>query len=186
VGSGLGPGYRARLAVKDYRVFGTAMSAEEIADLKRRQSAADKSDRMRHTRRRCQAWAGEVANQNEGARSSNQARGNSDSPDPLRFCRSALSGANRSQCLRWLGCCECLSTRAAKRHGGRVVQVSTMTALCRFPSTVPLGASKPLSMPSAAVYRAGAETVWHRRRLAVAGNMKPAAPPRRPTTQASG
>src|SRR5258708_19479443 len=66
-GSGLGRDIALGLAAKRYRVFGTAMSSEEIADLKQASGGAVTLSECDITDEGAvKAWATEVATQNEG------------------------------------------------------------------------------------------------------------------------
>src|SRR5579859_8131100 len=66
-GSGLGRDIALGLAAKGYRVFGTAMSSEEIVDLKQASDGAVHLTRCDITDEAAvKAWAGEVTNQHEG------------------------------------------------------------------------------------------------------------------------
>jgi NADP-dependent 3-hydroxy acid dehydrogenase YdfG len=66
-GSGLGRDIALGLAAKGYRVFGTAMSSDEITDLKKVSSGAVNLAQCDITDEAAvKAWAGEVTVQNEG------------------------------------------------------------------------------------------------------------------------
>src|SRR5216684_4483018 len=65
-GSGLGRDIALGLAAKGYRVFGTAMASEEIADLKQASGGAVTLSQCDITvEADVRAWASEVATQNE-------------------------------------------------------------------------------------------------------------------------
>src|SRR5712671_2805319 len=67
-GSGLGRDIALGLAAKGYSIFGTAMSSEEIADLKK---ASDGAVNLRQcditSETAVKAWANEVTSQTDGA-----------------------------------------------------------------------------------------------------------------------
>src|SRR5580692_7157441 len=66
-GSGLGRDIALGLGTKGYRVFGTAMSSEEIADLKKVSGGAVNLTVCDITNEAAvKAWADEVTSQNEG------------------------------------------------------------------------------------------------------------------------
>src|SRR2546429_3875487 len=66
-GSGLGRDIALGLAAKGYRVFGTAMSLDEIADLKKASGGAVNLGQCDITNEAAvKVWAGEVTIQNEG------------------------------------------------------------------------------------------------------------------------
>jgi NAD(P)-dependent dehydrogenase (short-subunit alcohol dehydrogenase family) len=66
-GSGLGRDIALGLAAKGYRVFGTAMSSEEIADLRKASDGAVNLSQCDITNEAAvKAWANEVTIQNEG------------------------------------------------------------------------------------------------------------------------
>src|SRR5271155_628678 len=66
-GSGLGRDIALGLAAKGYRVFGTAMSPDEIADLKNASNGAVNLSQCDITNETAvKAWASEVASQSEG------------------------------------------------------------------------------------------------------------------------
>src|ERR1700749_3506147 len=67
-GSGLGRDIALGLAAKGYRVFGTAMSSQEIADLKQASDGAVNLSQCDITNEAAvRAWAKEVTAQTEGA-----------------------------------------------------------------------------------------------------------------------
>src|ERR1700755_3451231 len=67
-GSGLGRDIALGLAAKGYRVFGTAMSTDEIADLKKVSDGAVSLDLCDITDAAAvKAWASAVTSQNEGS-----------------------------------------------------------------------------------------------------------------------
>jgi NAD(P)-dependent dehydrogenase (short-subunit alcohol dehydrogenase family) len=66
-GSGLGRDIALGLAAKGYRVFGTAMSAEEIADLKKASAGAVNLTVCDITNEAAvKAWAEQVSNEKQG------------------------------------------------------------------------------------------------------------------------
>ena len=109
-GSGLGRDIALGLAAKHYRVFGTAMNAEEIADLQQASGGVVKSDPLRHHRRRCGEAVGSgrrIADWRR-PRSPHQQRRNLDSwtvggsvspCHPTRVRRQRVRLAVRDQCV---------------------------------------------------------------------------------------
>jgi len=66
-GSGLGRDIALGLAAKGYRVFGTAISSDEIADLKKASGGTVNLSQCDITNEASvKVWAGEVTSQNEG------------------------------------------------------------------------------------------------------------------------
>jgi NAD(P)-dependent dehydrogenase (short-subunit alcohol dehydrogenase family) len=66
-GSGLGRDIALGLAAKGYRVYGTAMLLDEIADLKKASGGAANLSQCDITNEAAvKGWAGEVRSQNEG------------------------------------------------------------------------------------------------------------------------
>jgi short chain dehydrogenase len=118
-GSGLGRDIALGLAAKGYYVFGTAMSLDEIADLKKASAGAVNLGQCDITNEAAvKAWADEVTVRNEGR--INLLISNAGIPDaraPGGSIAERDPARIRSQCLRCSLCCEFLSSSAAKGAG---------------------------------------------------------------------
>jgi NAD(P)-dependent dehydrogenase (short-subunit alcohol dehydrogenase family) len=176
-GSGLGRDIALGLAAKDYRVFGTAMSSEEITDLKKASGGAvnlsvcDITDEAA-----VKAWAGEVTNQNEGRLDLLISNAGILTPGPLEVL--PLGAIRREFEVNVFGALSVVNALipALRKARGRIVQVSTMTATLPFPFNGPSGASKAAFDALAAVYRAELKPFGIDVVLAVAGNMRTGGP----------
>ena len=176
-GSGLGRDIALGLATKGYRVFGTAMSPEEIADLKKASDGAVILTVCDITNEAAvKAWANQVTNQTDGRLDLLISNAGILTPGPLEVL--PLSAIRREFDVNVFGALAVVNSflPALRKARGRIVQVSTMTATLPFPFNGPSGASKAAFDALAAVYRAelkpfGVEVV-----LAVAGNMKTGGP----------
>ncbi len=94
-GSGLGRDIALGLAAKGYRVFGTAMSSDEIADLKKASGGAVNLSQCDITDEAAvKAWAGEVTIQNEGRIDLLISNAGILTPGPLEVLPLTRSGAN--------------------------------------------------------------------------------------------
>ncbi len=176
-GSGLGRDIALGLAAKDYRVFGTAMSAEEIADLKKASSAAVNLTVCDITNEAAvKAWADEVSNQNEGRLDLLISNAGILTPGPLEVL--PLKAIRREFEVNVFGALAVVNSflPALRKARGRIVQVSTMTATLPFPFNGPSGASKAAFDALAAVYRAELKPFGIDVVLAVAGNMRTGGP----------
>jgi NAD(P)-dependent dehydrogenase (short-subunit alcohol dehydrogenase family) len=176
-GSGLGRDIALGLAAKGYRVFGTAMSSEEIADLKKASSGAVNLAVCDITNEAAvKAWAGNVANQNEGRLDLLISNAGILTPGPLEVL--PLSAIRREFEVNVFGALAVVNALlpALRKARGRIVQVSTMTAALPFPFNGPSGASKAAFDVLAAVYRAELKPFGIDVVLAVAGNMRTGGP----------
>jgi len=176
-GSGLGRDIALGLAAKGYRVFGTAMSAEEIADLKTASGGAVNLTVCDITNEAAvKAWADQVANQNEGRLDLLISNAGILTPGPLEVL--PLSAIRREFDVNVFGALAVVNSflPALRKARGRIVQVSTMTATLPFPFNGPSGASKAAFDALAAVYRAELKPFGIDVVLAVAGNMKTGGP----------
>jgi NAD(P)-dependent dehydrogenase (short-subunit alcohol dehydrogenase family) len=176
-GSGLGRDIALGLAAKGYRVFGTAMSSEEIADLKQASggvvtlSQCDITDEAA-----VRTWASEVATQNEGGLDLLISNAGILTPGPLEVL--PLSAIRHEFEVNVFGALAVVNAflPALRKARGRIVQVSTMTATLPFPFNGPSGASKAAFDALAAVYRAELKPFGIDVVLAVAGNMRTGGP----------
>src|SRR5580693_1947517 len=176
-GSGLGRDIALGLAAKAYRVFGTAMSSEEIADLKKASGGAVNLTVCDITNEAAvKAWAGEVANQNEGRLDLLISNAGILTPGPLEVL--PLSAIRHEFEVNVFGALAVVNAflPALRKARGRIVQVSTMTATLPFPFNGPSGASKAAFDALAAVYRAELKPFGVDVVLAVAGNMRTGGP----------
>lgn len=176
-GSGLGRDIALGLAAKRYRVFGTAMSSEEIADLKQASGGAVTLSQCDITDEAAvKAWASEVATQNEGGLDLLISNAGILTPGPLEVL--PLSAIRREFEVNVFGALAVVNAflPALRKARGRIVQVSTMTATLPFPFNGPSGASKAAFDALAAVYRAELKPFGIDVVLAVAGNMKTGGP----------
>src|SRR5579863_115358 len=176
-GSGLGRDIALGLAAKGYRVFGTAMSAEEIADLKTASGGAVNLTVCDITNEAAvKAWADQVANQNDGRLDLLISNAGILTPGPLEVL--PLSAIRREFDVNVFGALAVVNSflPALRKARGRIVQVSTMTATLPFPFNGPSGASKAAFDALAAVYRAELKPFGVDVVLAVAGNMRTGGP----------
>ena len=176
-GSGLGRDIALGLAAKAYRVFGTAMSSEEIADLKK---ASDGAVNLRQcditSETAVKAWANEVTSQTDGALDLLISNAGILTPGPLEVL--PLDAIRREFEVNVFGALAVVNSflPALRKARGRIVQVSTMTATLPFPFNGPSGASKAAFDAFAAVYRAELKPFGIDVVLAVAGNMRTGGP----------
>jgi NAD(P)-dependent dehydrogenase (short-subunit alcohol dehydrogenase family) len=176
-GSGLGRDIALGLAAKGYRVFGTAMSSEEITDLKQASGGAVTLSQCDITDEAAvKAWASEVATQNEGGLDLLISNAGILTPGPLEVL--PLSAIRREFEVNVFGALAVVNAflPALRKARGRIVQVSTMTATLPFPFNGPSGASKAAFDALAAVYRAELKPFGIDVVLAVAGNMRTGGP----------
>ena len=176
-GGGLGRDIALGLSAKGYRVFGTAMSSEEIEDLIQASGGAVTLSRCDITDEAAvKAWASEVATQNEGGLDLLISNAGILTPGPLEVL--PLSAIRREFDVNVFGALAVVNAflPALRKARGRIVQVSTMTASLPFPFNGPSGASKAAFDALAAVYRAELKPFGIDVVLAVAGNMKTGGP----------
>ena len=176
-GSGLGRDIALGLAAKGYSIFGTAMSSEEIADLKK---ASDGAVNLRQcditSETAVKAWANEVTSQTDGALDLLISNAGILTPGPLEVL--PLDAIRREFEVNVFGALAVVNSflPALRKARGRIVQVSTMTATLPFPFNGPSGASKAAFDAFAAVYRAELKPFGIDVVLAVAGNMRTGGP----------
>jgi len=176
-GSGLGRDIALGLAAKGYSVFGTAMSSEEIAELKKASDGAVKLSACDITDERAvKTWAIEVTSQTEGAMDLLISNAGILTPGPLEVL--SLDAIRREFEVNVFGALAVVNSflPALRKARGRIVQVSTMTATLPFPFNGPSGASKAAFDAFAAVYRAELKPFGIDVVLAVAGNMRTGGP----------
>jgi NADP-dependent 3-hydroxy acid dehydrogenase YdfG len=167
-GSGLGRDIALGLAAKGYRIFGTAMSSEEIADLKQASGGAVTLSQCDITAEAAvRAWASEVATQNEGGLDLLISNAGILTPGPLEVL--PLSAIRHEFEVNVFGALAVVNAflPALRKARGRIVQVTTMTATQPFPFNGPSVASKAAFDAFAAVYRAelkpfGIDVVWRK------------------------
>jgi NAD(P)-dependent dehydrogenase (short-subunit alcohol dehydrogenase family) len=176
-GSGLGLDIALGLAGRGYRVFGTAISPEEIADLKKASKGSVTLSQCDITNEvGVKAWANEVAEQTEGHVDLLISNAGILTPGPLEVL--PLSALRREFDVNVFGAFSVVNAflPALRKARGRIVQVSTMTATLPFPFNGPSGASKAAFDALAAVYRAELKPFGIDVVLAVAGNMRTGGP----------
>jgi NAD(P)-dependent dehydrogenase (short-subunit alcohol dehydrogenase family) len=176
-GSGLGRDIALGLAAKGYRVFGTAMSLDEVTDLKLASNGVVNLCQCDITNEAAvKAWAAEVANQNEGRVDLLISNAGILTPGPLEVL--TLNAIRREFEVNVFGALAVVNAflPALRKARGRIVQVSTMTATLPFPFNGPSGASKAAFDALAAVYRAELKPFGVDVVLAVAGNMRTGGP----------
>jgi NAD(P)-dependent dehydrogenase (short-subunit alcohol dehydrogenase family) len=176
-GSGLGRDIALGLAAKGYRVFGTAMKPEEIADLKEVSGGSVTLSRCDITDEGAvKTWAREVASEIEGGLDLLISNAGVLTPGPLEVL--PLSAIRREFEVNVFGALAVVNAflPALRKARGRIVQISTWTATLPLPFNGPSGASKAAFDAFAAVYRAELKSFGIDVVLAVAGNMKTGGP----------
>ena len=176
-GSGLGRDIALGLSAKGYSVFGTAMSSDEIADLKKASDGAVDLTLCDITNEaEVKAWANEVTAQTEGRVDLLISNAGILTPGPLEVL--TLAAIRREFEVNVFGALSVVNAflPALRKARGRIVQVSTMTATLPFPFNGPSGASKAAFDALAAVYRAELKPFGVDVVLAVCGNMRTGGP----------
>src|SRR5580704_7336649 len=176
-GSGLGRDIALGLATKGYSIFGTAMSSEEIADLKKASGGAVNLTVCDITNEAAvKTWAGEVTRQNEGGLDLLISNAGILTPGPLELL--PLSAIRREFEVNVFGVLAVINAflPALRKQRGRIVQVSTWTASLPLPFNGPSGASKAAMEVFAAVYRAELKSAGIDFVVAAAGNMRTGGP----------
>jgi NAD(P)-dependent dehydrogenase (short-subunit alcohol dehydrogenase family) len=176
-GSGLGRDIVLGLAAKGYRVFGTAMSSDEIADLRKASDGAVTLSQCDITDEAAvKTWSAEVVNWNEGRIDLLISNAGILTPGPLEVL--PLKAIRREFDVNVFGVLTVINAflPALRQAHGRIVQISTWTASLPLPFNGPSGASKAAMEVFAAVYRAelkrsGVDVV-----VAPAGNMRTGGP----------
>jgi NAD(P)-dependent dehydrogenase (short-subunit alcohol dehydrogenase family) len=176
-GSGLGRDIALGLAAKNYRVFGTARSPEEIDDLK---NASDGEVSLRQCDITDEAavrnWAREVVALTGGGLDLLISNAGVLTPGPLEVL--PLSAIRREFEVNVFGVLAVINAflPALRKQHGRIVQVSTWTASLPLPFNGPSGASKAAMEAFASVYRAELKSFGIDVVIAAAGNMKTGGP----------
>ena len=176
-GSGLGRDIALGLAAKDYRVFGTAMSPEEIADLRQASGGAVTLSRCDITDEAAvEGWAREVRAKTEGGLNLLISNAGILTPGPLEVL--PLSAIRREFEVNVFGAIAVVNALlpALREARGRIVQVSTWTASLPLPFNGPSGASKAAMEVFATVYRAELKPFGIDVVVVAAGNMKTGGP----------
>jgi NAD(P)-dependent dehydrogenase (short-subunit alcohol dehydrogenase family) len=177
-GAGLGRDIALGLAAKGYIVFGTAMSAAEVQDLKDASAGRVSLAVCDMTKEASvKAWAAGVS----------EATGDSGldvlinnagilTPGPIEVL--PLDAIRREFDVNVFGALSVINALlpALRKARGRVVQVSTWTASIPLPFNGPSGASKAAMEAFAAVYRAELKSFGIDVVVAAAGNMKTGGP----------
>ena len=177
-GGGLGRDIALGLATKGYIVFGTAMSAAEVQDLKDASGARVSLTVCDITKEQAvKAWAGGVSD----------ALGDSGldllinnagilTPGPIEVL--PLDAIRREFDVNVFGALSVMNAflPALRKARGRIVQVSTWTASVPLPFNGPSGASKAAMEVFATVYRAELKRFGIDVVVAAAGNMKTGGP----------
>jgi NAD(P)-dependent dehydrogenase (short-subunit alcohol dehydrogenase family) len=177
-GGGLGRDIALGLAAKGYVVFGTAMSAAEVRDLKDASGGRVSLTVCDMTKEQAvKTWAAGVSDALGG--------GGLDllinnagilTPGPLEVL--PLDAIRREFDVNVFGALSVINAflPALRKSRGRIVQVSTWTASVPLPFNGPSGASKAAMEVFATVYRAELKRFGVDVVLAVAGNMKTGGP----------
>jgi NAD(P)-dependent dehydrogenase (short-subunit alcohol dehydrogenase family) len=177
-GGGLGRDIALGLAAKGYVVFGTAMTATEVHDLKDASGGRVSLTVCDMTREPAvKAWAGGVSD----------ALGDSGldllinnagilTPGPIEVL--PLDAIRREFDVNVFGALSVMNAflPALRKARGRIVQVSTWTASVPLPFNGPSGASKAAMEVFAAVYRAELKSFGVDVVVAAAGNMRTGGP----------
>jgi NAD(P)-dependent dehydrogenase (short-subunit alcohol dehydrogenase family) len=176
-GSGLGRDIALGLAAKGYRVFGTAISTDEIVDLKKVSSGAVDLNQCDITDAAAvKAWAGAVTSQNQGCIDLLINNAGILTPGPLEIL--PLDAIRREFEANVFGALSVMTAflPALRKARGRIVQISTWTASLPLPFNGPSGASKAATEVFAAVYRAELKHLGVDVVVAAAGNMRTGGP----------
>ncbi len=177
-GGGLGRDIALGLAAKGYIVFGTAMSAAEVQDLKDASSGRVSLTVCDMTKEQAvKTWAAGVSDALGGS-GLDLLINNAGilTPGPLEVL--PLDAIRREFDVNVFGALSVINAflPALRKSRGRVVQVSTWTASVPLPFNGPSGASKAAMEVFATVYRAELKRFGIDVVLAVAGNMKTGGP----------
>jgi NAD(P)-dependent dehydrogenase (short-subunit alcohol dehydrogenase family) len=176
-GGGLGRDIALALAARHYRVFGTAMNPEEIADLQQASGGAvsltgcDITDDDAVKR-----WARDVASQTGGGLDLLVNNAGILTPGPLEVL--SLEAIRREFDVNVFGSLSVINAflPALRQARGRIVQISTWTAHVPMPFNGPSGASKAAVEVLATVYRAELKRFGIDVVVVVPGNMRTGGP----------
>jgi NAD(P)-dependent dehydrogenase (short-subunit alcohol dehydrogenase family) len=177
-GGGLGRDIALGLAAKGYIVFGTAMSAAEVQDLRDASGGRVSLTVCDMTKERAvKAWAGSVSDA-LGDAGLDLLINNAGilTPGPIEIL--PLDAIRREFDVNVFGALSVMNAflPALRRARGRIVQISTWTASVPLPFNGPSGASKAAMEVFAAVYRAELKPFGIDVVVAAAGNMKTGGP----------
>lgn len=177
-GSGLGRDIALGLAAKGYIVFGTAMSATEVQDLKDASGGRVSLTVCDMTKEQAvQAWAAGVSDA-LGDAGLDLLINNAGilTPGPIELL--PLDAIRREFDVNVFGALSVINAflPALRKARGRIVQISTWTASIPPPFNGPSGASKAAMEVFAAVYRAELKSFGIDVVVAAAGNMKTGGP----------
>src|SRR5260221_7273402 len=176
-GGGLGRDIALGLAAKHYRVFGTAMNPEEIADVQQASGGAVSLTRCDITDDDAvKGWARDVALQTVGGLDLLINNAGILTPGPIEVL--SLEAIRREFDVNVFGALSVINAYlpALRKARGRIVQVSTWTASVPLPFNGPSGASKAAMEVFGAVYRAELKAFGVDFVVAAAGNMKTGGP----------
>jgi NAD(P)-dependent dehydrogenase (short-subunit alcohol dehydrogenase family) len=177
-GGGLGRDIALGLATKGYIVFGTAMSAAEVQDLRDASGGRVSLTVCDMTKEQAvKAWAGGVSDA-LGDAGLDLLINNAGilTPGPIEIL--PLDAIRREFDVNVFGALSVMNAflPALRKARGRIVQVSTWTASVPLPFNGPSGASKAAMEVFAAVYRAELKRFGIDVVVAAAGNMKTGGP----------
>jgi len=185
-GAGLGRDIALGLAAKGYVIFGTAMSATEVQDLKDASGGRVSLTVCDITKEQAvKAWAGDVSDA-LGNAGLNLLISNAGilTPGPLEVL--PLDAIRHEFEVNVFGALSVMNAflPALRKARGRIVQVSTWTASLPLPFNGPSGASKAAMEVFATVYRAELKRFGIDVVVAVAGNMRTGGPAKTATALA--
>ena len=176
-GSGLGRDIALGLAAKGYRVFGTAITPEEISELQQASGGAVTLTNCDITEEPAvERWARAVSAQTGGGLSLLVSNAGILTPGPIETL--PLDSIRREFDVNVFGALSVVNgfLPALRKAQGRIVQVSTWTASLPLPFNGPSGASKAAMEVFAAVFRAELKRFGIDVVVAVAGNMRTGGP----------
>jgi len=176
-GGGLGRDIALGLAEKHYRVFGTAMSPEEITDIQRASGGAVSLARCDITDDDAvKRWARDVMAQTGGSLDLLINNAGILTPGPLEVL--SLQAIRREFDVNVFGALSVINAflPALRQARGRIVQIGTWTASMPMPFNGPSGASKAAVEVLATVYRAELKQFGIDVVVVVPGNMKTGGP----------
>jgi NAD(P)-dependent dehydrogenase (short-subunit alcohol dehydrogenase family) len=177
-GGGLGRDIALGLAAKGYSVFGTAISAAEVQDLKDASNGRVNLTVCDITKDQAvKGWASDVSDALGGS-GLNILINNAGilTPGPIELI--PLNAIRREFDVNVFGALSVMNAflPALRKARGRIVQVSTWTASVPLPFNGPSGASKAAMEVFAAVYRTELKSFGIDVVVAAAGNMKTGGP----------
>ena len=176
-GSGLGRDIALGFAARRYRVFGTAMEPNEIADLEDASGGAVTLGRCDITDEAAvQKWTRQVLSQTGGGLDLLISNAGILTPGPLEVL--PLAAIRREFEVNVFGALSVINAflPALRQSRGRIVQISTWTASLPLPFNGPSGASKAAMEVFATVYRSELKPLGIDVVVAVPGNMRTGGP----------